>query len=230
MKTPLLLACTLGLLLAAPAPLLAQRPLERKDLVTRLESCEAILREFQSRPETAIPRDILNRARAIVITNQFKAGFVLGVKDGYGLLIARKADGTWSLPVHIRAGEASLGLQLGARAIETVLVFTDDRTPRLLFTQRLNVGVDAVAIAGPRVAERERSSDLFAAGRVLVYTKARGLYAGATVKGGYVSRDDKGNRLFYNTEFTLPEILDSDWITPPDEVRPLMDFLASITR
>jgi lipid-binding SYLF domain-containing protein len=229
MKTPALFACVLGLsLFSLPGSLQAQRELQRKDCVTRIESCEAILREFQSDPATAIPSSVLARARAIVITNQFKAGFILGVKDGYGVLMAKKADGKWSLPVIIRAGEASLGLQVGGRAIETIYVFNDDRTPRLLFTQRLNIGADAAAVAGPKGAEAERTSEEFRKAPVLIYSKARGLYAGATIKTGFLSRDDKANRMFYSTEYTLPEILDSDWITAPPEVQPLMAYLQSI--
>src|SRR5215213_10197461 len=55
----------------------------RRDLVTRVESCEAILQEFMANPATAIPASILQQARALVIVNQFKAGFFLGIKDGY---------------------------------------------------------------------------------------------------------------------------------------------------
>jgi len=200
MKTQFLLAGLIGLIAAAaPTAVHAQRELQRKECVTRIETCEAILREFQADPATAIPAQILARARAIVITNQFKAGFILGIKDGYGVLMAKKTDGQWSLPVLIRAGEASLGLQVGGRAIETVYIFNDDQTPRRLFSQRLNVGVDASAIAGPKGAE-----------------------------AGFLSSDDKANRLFYETTYTMPEILDSDWITPPSEVQPLMAYVRSI--
>jgi lipid-binding SYLF domain-containing protein len=51
--------------------------LSRSDLVKRVESCEAILREFMADPATAIPARILQQARALVIVNQFKAGFFL---------------------------------------------------------------------------------------------------------------------------------------------------------
>ncbi|MFO1451238.1 MAG: lipid-binding SYLF domain-containing protein [Opitutaceae bacterium] len=229
MKTPVLLACALGLsLFTLSSPAFAQRELQRKDYVTQLDSCEAILREFQADPATAIPKAVLARARAIVVTNQFKAGFILGVKDGYGILMVKKADGRWSVPAIIRAGEASLGLQIGGRAIETIYVFTDDRTPRMLFTQRLNVGVDAAAVAGPKVAETERTTGDVLKAPVLLYTKAKGLYAGATVKTGFLMRDDKANRVLYSTEYTIPEIVDSDWITPPSEVQPLMNYVQSI--
>ena len=200
----------------------------RDDLVTRVETCEAILQEFMYHPETAIPAPVLQRARAIVILNQFKAGFLLGIKDGYGVILAKRSDGHWSVPVLISAGETSLGLQVGARSIETILVITDENTPRLLFNHRFNVGVDAKAVAGPKAAEAESDNRPIIDAPVLVYTKSAGLFAGATVKAGYISRNDDANRILYNTQYTMPELLYSDWVTPPGEVRPLMDLLQKL--
>ncbi len=207
----------------------ARAPLPREDYVTQIESCEAIIQEFMLRPDTAIPAEILAQARAIVITNQFKAGFILGVKDGYGILMIKKPDGRWSVPVFLNAGEASIGFQIGATTVETVYVIMDDETPRRLYGQRFNIGADVRAIAGPRIAERDAQNRAIIAAPVLVYTKSNGIYAGATVKAGTLSRNEIANRAFYNTTHTMPEILYSDWITPPAEVVPLMNYMQRIS-
>lgn len=217
------------ILLSAAAAFGAERPLTRAEYVNRVETCEAILREFMMNPATAIPRDVLTRARGLVIVNQVKAGVFFGVKDGWGVVLVKKPDGRWSVPAFVKAGEASLGLQLGASAVETVYVMMDDATPRLLYNQRFNVGADAKAVAGPRIAERENVNQAILATPVLVYTKAMGLYAGATVKAGYLAKNDIANRFFYNTTYTLPEILYSDWVTPPPEVQPLMDYVQQLS-
>jgi lipid-binding SYLF domain-containing protein len=60
---------------------------------------------------------------------------------------------------------------------------------------------------------------------MLVYTKVAGLYAGATVKAGHLSRNDSANFLLYNTKYTMPEILYSDWVKAPAEVQPLMNLV-----
>lgn len=200
----------------------------RADCVTRIESCEAILQEFVEDPVNGIPANILQQARAIVVVNQFKAGFFLGVKDGYGLILVKQANGHWSIPVLLSAGEASLGLQVGAKSIETVMIITNDETPRLLFNQRFNVGVDAKAVAGPKIAERERDNHPIIDAPVLVYSKSKGLFAGATVKVGYLSRNDEANFTLYNTRYTLPELLYSDWVKPIPEVTPLMHYAQKI--
>jgi lipid-binding SYLF domain-containing protein len=202
----------------------------REDLIKRVESCEAILQTFQIRRDSAIPAEVWQRAKAVIVLNQFKAGFFLGVQDGYGVIMAKKPNGRWSVPVLLNAGEASLGFQIGAKSVETILIITDVNTPRMLFKNRFNVGVDAKAVAGPRAAEVERNrNELLAADApILVYSKSAGLYAGATVKLGHLSRNDKANFLLYNTKYTMPELLYSDWVPPAPEVRPLMELVQKL--
>jgi len=197
----------------------------RDDLVRRVESCEAILQTFQIRRDTAIPAEVWQRAKAVIILNQFKAGFFLGVQDGYGAILVKKANGRWSVPVLLNAGEASLGFQVGAKSVDSVLILTDAATPRMLFQNRFNIGVDAKAVAGPRAAEAERNQSELLDAPILVYTRSTGLYAGATVKLGHLSRNDKANFLLYNTKYTMPELLYSDWVTPVAESQPLMNLM-----
>ena len=222
-----LLLSLLALLGAAPIPAFA-RELSRAGCVTQVETCEAILQEFQNDPANAVPASILHQAKAIIIVNQFKAGFFLGVKDGYGVILVKQASGRWSLPVLISAGEASLGFQIGAKSIETIMVVTDEQTPRILFNQRFNVGVDAKAVAGPKAAEVEKDNHELINAPILVYTKTKGLYAGATVKAGWLQRSDDVNFILYNTAYTMPELLYSDWVQPIPEVVPLMNYVQKI--
>ncbi len=214
-------------LLALFGTALAHAEPTRADLVKRVESCEAILQEFQSRRETAIPANVWQRARAILILNQFKAGLFLGVQDGYGVIMVKKPGG-WSVPVLLNAGEASLGFQLGAKAVESIFIITDDNTPKILFKQRFNVGVDAKAVAGPKAAETERNNEEILRTPLLAYTRTVGLYAGATVKAGHLSRADDHNFALYNTKYTLPELLYSDWVQPVAEVKPLMALVQKL--
>lgn len=203
---------------------------ESARLTARIETCEAILREFQADPRLAIPVEVLHSARAIVIVNQVKGGLVLGLQYGYGVVLARRSDGSWSVPVIIRAGEASLGLQLGGQRTETLYVLMNEDTTRLLSRDRFNIGVDARAVAGPRTYESERVNREILDTPVLVYGRNHGYYAGATIKTGWLERNDDANRIYYQTPRTLPEILFSDAVAPPPKVRPLVDYVTEITR
>ena len=225
-----LLSLVLGLALVATAA--AQNAPKASTLVTQMESCEAIIREFQGNSKLAIPERVLRDAKAIIIINQFQAGFFLGVKDGYGVVLVRRPNGKWSVPAFLKAGDISLGLQFGGRAINTVMVVMDEETPRRLFKGRVNFGTDAKVVAGIRKAETEMvNQPLPGNANVYVYTSQEGLMAGVAVKTGYVSPDDKANQAYYSTRHKLPELLYSDWVTNvPAEAKYLMDYVAEITR
>ena len=218
---------SLSLIALLGAVVLRAEP-SRADLVTRIESCEAILQEFQAKAALRPSPEAWKSAKAVLILNQFKAGIFLGVQDGYGLIMVKKSNGTWSLPVLVNAGEASLGLQLGAKSVESVFIITDEKTPRMLFNQRFNVGVDAKAVAGPKAAESERNNAEILKTPLLAYTKTVGLYAGATMKAGHISRNDSANFTLYDTRYTMPELLYSDWVSAPNEVKPLMALLQKL--
>ncbi len=223
MKRLLLLAVALSLVSAAGAA-----PFKRADYVARLQTCEAILQDTMLYPARAIPADVLHRAKGIVIVNQVHVGLLLGVKDGWGVALVKKPNGQWSVPMFIKAGELSFGLQAGGKTVETVYVLMDDASTHLLFNSRFKFGLDAKAVAGPHSAEAERSTETFTA-QVLVYSSVKGFYAGATVKTGSMSPLIEATQQFYNTEYGIPEILFSDWVAAQPEAQPLMNYLQRLS-
>lgn len=204
--------------------------LTRANVITQLDSCEAILQEIQGNFKTAIPADILRRAKGLVIVNQFQAGFFLGVKDGYAVTLVRRPNGKWSVPGFLKAGELSFGLQIGGKSINAVYVLMDETTARLLLKNRFNLGAEARAVAGIRAAEREGiTNSITTEANVLVYSTTEGLYLGLAVKTGSMSPNNEANQLFYGTNARLPELLYSDWTQPPAEANYLMDYVTRLT-
>lgn len=203
----------------------------RANVITHLDTCEAILQDIQGNIKTAIPADILHRAKGIVIVNQFQAGFIFGLKDGYAIAMVRRPNGKWSVPAFLRAGELSFGLQAGGKSINAIYVLMDDATARVLFKNRFNLGAEAKAVAGIRRAESEKvTKPLPGDASVLVYSSTEGFYLGAAIKTGYMSPHEEANRVFYNSEHRLPELLFSDWVTPPAEARFIMDYVTRLTQ
>jgi SH3 domain-containing YSC84-like protein 1 len=222
---------TVFCLIAFTGAIHAAPGLTRPTVVERLDSCEAILQDIQGNFKTAIPADILHRAKGIVIVNQFQAGFFLGIKDGYAVALARRPNGKWSVPAFLRAGELSFGLQAGGKSVCAVYVLMDEATTRLLFKNKFNLGAEAKANAGIRAAEREAvTSSIRTEPNVLVYSTNEGLYLGAALKTGFMSPDKEANRLLYGSTDQLPELLFSDWTTPPAEVHFIMDYVTRLTQ
>ncbi len=203
---------------------------DRASVLGQLDSCEAILQEIQGNVKTAIPVEVLRKAKGIIIVNQFQGGFIFGIKDGYGVALVRRPNGKWSVPAFLKAGEFSFGLQVGAKSINAVYVLMDQDTARLLFRNRMNLGVDAKAVAGIRAAEREAlSKALPGDANVLIYSSVEGFYLGATIKTGYLSPHQHANELFYGSSHRMPELLYSDWVTPPQEAHFIMDYVTRLT-
>jgi lipid-binding SYLF domain-containing protein len=223
MKRLLLLAVVLSLVRACGAA-----DFNRDEYVARLQTCEAILQSTMLYKDRAIPAEVLRRAKGIVIINQVQVGFVLGVKDGWGVALVKKPSGQWSLPIFLKAGELSFGLQAGGKTIETVFVLMDDAATRLLTRTRFKFGVDAKAVAGPHEVQAEGSTQTFNA-QVLVYTNVRGFYAGATVKTGAMVPLVGATQVYYKTDYGIPEILFSDWVAPQPEVQSLMNYLQRLS-
>lgn len=221
------LFCVTALASALPAA----PGITRAAIIERLDSCEAILQNLQGNIKTAIPADVLRRAKGIVIVNQFQAGFIFGVKDGYAVALVRRPNGKWSVPAFLRAGELSFGLQAGGKSISAVYVLMDDATARLLFKNRMNLGAEAKAVAGIRAAEREAvTRSVRTEANVLVYSTTEGFYLGAAIKTGFMSPHDDANRLFYNSNDRMPELLFSDWVKAPPEAHFLMDYVTRLTQ
>ncbi len=224
MKRLLLAAALLSFVAAAGAD-----EIKRSEYVTRIQTCEAILQDCMLTPQRAIPADVLQRAKGLVIVNQVHVGFVFGVKGGWGVAMVKQANGQWSVPVFLSAGELSFGLQAGGKSVEAIYVLMDAASTRLLFKSRFNFGMDAKAVAGPAAAEAERTTRSYNA-QVLVYSSAKGFYAGATVKTGTITPLVEATQQFYQTSYGLPEILFSTWVTPPPEARELMGYVQQISR
>jgi SH3 domain-containing YSC84-like protein 1 len=215
-------------LFAATAVSMQATP-SRSDLISEVDSCWAVLQQVMSDPATAVPPKIWAQARAVLITNQFKGAFIFGVKSGYGVVLVKRPNNTWSVPVLINANEISLGFQIGGKAVETVYIITDDATPRLLFKKRFNLGVDAKAVIGPLAAQVEDDNRPLVTAPILVYSKTAGLYAGATFKAAEVSRNDDANYVLYNSGYGMPELLYSDWVQPPADCVSLTTYVAHLS-
>ena len=203
----------------------------RTELVSRVNSCETVLRQFMASANTAIPPSVWQQAPRPDDPEPVQGGLSFRRQGRlWSQVMGQEAERpSGAFPSSSTPGEASLGLQIGAKDADTVFVITDDATPRLLFTNRLNIGVDAKAVIGPSSAEVESDAKTTFAAPVLVYTNSVGLFAGATVKAGHVQRNDVANFTLYNTTYTMPELLYSDWVTPPPEVQPLMAYVQQLS-
>ena len=221
-----ILRIAVAFLCVSSAASLSAKP-KREKLINTLVAAEYVLQEVMRQPETAIPAQILQDAKGIILTVNYRGGILIGGHGGYGILIAKNPlNQQWGPPGFVKTGGANLGVQLGVKEFDSIFVIMDGDTVRKAYSGRFDFGADAAAVAGPVFRSSEsRQSDDYAQAKILVYTSKKGLFAGVAVKAGWVSPNNRATQFFYDTEYNMPEIVLSDWFDVPTEATALMQRL-----
>ena len=181
-----------------------------------------ILRQFRNMPERGIPRSVLRNARGLAILTVVKIGFGLSGKGGQGVIVARTGNG-WSGPSFIGTGGAGWGPQIGAQITEFVIVLNTNRAVRAFAHDgNFTLGADASAAAGP--VGREAAAAITPTAAIYTYSRASGLFAGASLEGTVIATQKTANHRYYGRPVSSHEIL-SGAVPPPARAGRLMSAL-----
>src|SRR5271163_4190272 len=116
----------------------------------RIDAAHAVLHELMNTPDKGVPLDIAARATCVLVVPSFKKGaFVVGGEYGQGVATCRTRRGTWSAPVFIQLEGASFGFQIGGQSTDLVLIGVNHRAIDDLLKEKVKLGGDAAASAGP---------------------------------------------------------------------------------
>ncbi|MFO0930891.1 MAG: lipid-binding SYLF domain-containing protein, partial [Gemmataceae bacterium] len=143
-----------------------------------LRDAVAVVREFGRVPETGIPPAMLRDATGVaVFPDLVKAGLLVGGRFGRGVVLPRRADGTWGDPVFVNLAGGGFGLQAGVQAADVILVFKTARSLDRLLNGRgkMTLGGDAGVAAGPVGRQAEAATDARLRAEVYSYSRSRGL-------------------------------------------------------
>lgn len=152
----------------------------------------------------------------------YNAGFVFGIKGGYGIVLVKNPKThKWSPPAFIKYAGGSFGAQIGIQKIDAIFLIMNRRGIDMLMKTKFTVGVDASAAAGP--VGRKFAGSVGPGTAILVYSRAKGLYAGATFSGAAFINDDAANHKFYNNNnITTQDILFKNKVSMPEIALPLI--------
>ncbi len=182
----------------APAPRPSAKQL--KEAEKRARNAAKVFDEIMDASDSSVPRELLDRAEAVaVFPGVLKAGFVVGGRGGSGL-ISRRVTGGWSAPAFFKLGGASVGLQIGASKTDFVLLFMNEDAVRGLLEDKFEMGGEVNVAAGTvgRAAGASTNATLDAG--ILTYSRSKGLFAGAELKGVVINPDNKLNQAVYGED------------------------------
>lgn len=187
----------------------------RQAVDERLQHAGEVLHEIMAAPDKGIPDAVIDHAKCIaVVPHLLKGGFVFGAENGRGVATCRTASG-WSAPAFFTITGGSWGLQIGVEGIDLVMVFQGDKGMDRLIASKFEIGGDASAAAGPIGRQASADTDWKLNAEILTYSRAKGVFAGLTLNGAAVRRDDDSTEAYYGHEVQTRAILTGAVPPPP---------------
>jgi lipid-binding SYLF domain-containing protein len=222
----------LTLILMLGSVVATARAQERSEVADRVVSAAVVLKEIMDTPDKAIPQDLLDKCQCVAVIPSMKKGaFFIGGNYGKGVISCRtdNGNGPWSSPSMLMIGGGSFGLQIGVQATDLVLVIMNLRGIESLLDTKFTLGGDASAAAGPVGRNTSAQTDAFLKAKILAYSRAKGIFAGLSLKGEVVRADRDANYVLYKKQLAARDILFHRTEDNPRDVAILIDQLTKIS-
>lgn len=190
----------------------------QSDEADRVRESATILDEIMRAADSAIPGSVLAKAAGIAIfPSTVRGGFIFGAERGRGILSAKDAKTKmWSPPAFLTITGGSVGLQIGVRATDLVLVVQNQRGLENLVRNEFKIGAGAAVTGGPVGRDAQAATDIQMRAEILSYSRSRGLFAGATLEGSTIKEDQDANERFYGEKLTTRQVVFDNKARPPE--------------
>lgn len=179
------------------------------DEAEKISKSIEVLNDLTAAPDKGIPQNLLDSAEAIVvIPSLVKGGFVVGAKHGKGVVSVRdRATNTWSAPAFVKLTGGSIGWQIGLEQVDLVMLVMNRKGVDDLLSDKFTIGGSASLTAGPVGRNADAGTDAKMSSQILAYSRAKGLFAGASLEGAALHGDDDDNKDFYGQKRSVREIV-----------------------
>jgi len=166
------------------------------------EQLSTLTAALQSVVTNKVPAALLQQAKAIGVAKVKKAGLMLALEGGQGMLMVRNGM-QWSNPACIQMSSASFGWQAGVEAKTVVLVFTKrEALGNLEGAMKFGAGLDLSV--GPMAADV--GTGMVFDKDVYTYSEGMGLFAGLSLEGSSMGFDALCNEGLYGKKVTANEV------------------------
>jgi lipid-binding SYLF domain-containing protein len=185
------------LLLTFVVPISAQKKSRLHDATKRSGEAAQTFTEIMNVRDKAIPQELLDKAEAIaVFPGVIKAAFIIGGRGGKGV-ISRRVKGGWTAPAFFNLGGGSFGAQIGAQKNDYVFLIMNDDGVKGLLEDKFELGGEAGVVAGPIGREIAASTNTTLDAGILSYSRSKGAFIGAALKGVVINPDNDLNEAIY---------------------------------
>lgn len=181
---------------------------EEQKVLARLDDAAKDLDQLLSAPDNGIPESVFAKAKCVaVVPSMIKGGFIFGAEHGRGVASCRLPNGGWSAPAFFVMTGGSWGAQIGAEGVDLTMLFMNDNGANQLLSAKFKVGGALSASAGPVGRQAAADTSWKLNSEILTYSRARGLFAGATINGTAVKPDEDAMRAYYGRTVSFRSVL-----------------------
>lgn len=183
-----------GFAVATPA----QNKSRMQDAARHASDAAKVFTEIMNVRDKAIPKELLDKAEAIaVFPGVIKAAFIFGGRGGQGVISKRQKNG-WSAPAFFNLSGGSFGAQIGAQKNDYVFLIMNQDGVKGLLEDKFELGGEAGIVAGPVGREAAASTNVTLDAGILSYSRSKGAFIGAALKGVAISPDNNLNEAVYS--------------------------------
>ena len=187
----------IALLVVSAAFTPAQKKSRTQDAARHSSDAAKTFTEIMNVKDKAIPKELLDTAEAIaVFPGVIKAAFVVGGRGGQGV-ISRRVKGGWSAPAFFNLSGGSFGAQIGAQKTDYVLLIMNESGLDGLLKDKFELGGEVGIAAGPVGREAAASTNPRLDAGILSYSRSKGAFIGAALKGAVITPDNDLNEAIY---------------------------------
>src|SRR5580693_9379894 len=156
------------------AGILPARAADMSKMDSRLNDAADVIQQIMATPDKGIPSSILAGASCVVVVPSYKKGaFVVGAQYGQGVATCRTKSGKWSAPVCVQMAGGSFGFQIGGQATDLVLVAMNQQGLQDMLKNKVKLGADAAASAGPVGRNAQAGTDWKLNAEFLTYSRSK---------------------------------------------------------
>ena len=129
-------------------------------------------------------------------------------RSGGGIASIRsKSTNKFGPPTFLTQSGISFGFQIGAEAVDLILLVMTERGLKSLLKDQFTLGADAAVSAGPVGRHAEAAVDIRMQGEIYSYSRSKGAFAGISLNGTVITTDEDANYTYYGQPFKAKDIL-----------------------
>lgn len=198
-----------------------------EELNQRILTSRAVIEAMMASPDSGVPKDLLQRARAVAIfPGVVKAGVVVAVSFGSGVALRRnEKTAQWSKPAFFTIRGGSVGLQLGAESVDLILLIMREKGVQGLLEEKFTLGADVSVAAGPVGRDASAGTNLGFSSGILSYSRTKGIFAGISLKGAALRPDADANAVYHGPGISAQDVFYEDQGSLSDAARALIKTL-----